>query len=170
MSLDVMTLMYDYGGLLIGFALLVVASLFLPAKIRPYVLTAGLTLIVFRAWQIFNARKKLEEADAQREVLRENHKELQKLLETLRQESDKLQSESEKIKEERDRLRQESAQLDAAGGANIRKKAELDKKVELLLQESKAKEAARATQLSAIEKALALKRQFSSLDEGIAHE
>ena len=170
MSPESMTLIYDYGGLVIGFALLVLASFFLPAKIRLYVLTAGLTLIIFRAWQIYNGRKQLKEADAEREILRDKHQELQQWIEKLRQENDKLHSENESIKKERDRLRQESEMLDETTEENLQKKEELDKKTAQLLQESKQNETTRSKQLSAIEKALALKRQFSNLAGETVHE
>lgn len=170
MSPEILSLIYDYGGLIIGLVLLVLASFFLPAKIRLYVLTAGVTLLIFRAWQIYNGRKQLREADAEREILRDKHRDLQQWIEKLQLENEKLHNENESIKKERDRLRQESQILDDTAEENIRKKEELDKKAEQLLQESREKEAARSKQLSAIEKALALKRQFSNLAGETVHD
>lgn len=170
MSPEFFTFIYDYGGLLIGLVLLVVASLFLPSKIRLYVLTAGLTLFIFRAWQIYNGRKQLKEADAEREILRDKHQDLQQWIETLQLENEKLHNENENIKKEHDRLRQESEVLDETTEENIRKKNELNKKTEQLLQDSEKNESVRAKQLSAIEKAIALKRQYSNLAGETAHE
>lgn len=170
MSPEILSLIYDYGGLVIGFVLLVLASFFLPAKIRLYVLTAGVTLLIFRAWQIYNGRKQLKEADAEREILRSKHQDLQQWIEKLQLENEKLHNENESIKKEHDRLRQESEVLDETTEENTRKKNELDKKAEQLLRESEQNESVRAKQLSAIEKALALKRQYSNLAGETARE
>jgi len=160
-SPETLTLIYDYGGLVIGFIILMVSTFLLPAKIRWYVLTAGLTLIVFRAYQIFDTRKKLKEADAERENLREKHGELEDWLEKLRTENQVLRVEKAGIESERDRLRKESGQLNDTAEANRERKRQLDAESDKLLQQSKAVQDKRDQQISAIDRAIELKRKFA---------
>lgn len=66
----------DYGGLLIGLVLLLVAVSVIPGRAKWYVLTAGLAIIGYEAYLRTRNRKLLAEADKERKVLRERADEL----------------------------------------------------------------------------------------------
>ena len=155
------SLLYDYGGLVIGFAILLLSTQFLPAKIRWYVLTAGLALIVFRGYQIYSARKKLAEADAERETLRAEHKILLQQLDTLQAKTEELRKQKVDIEAQRDRLREESRQLDAASDANLARKQALDARADELLKEGERLQASRDQQIDALTQAARLAKKYA---------
>lgn len=156
-----LSLLYDYGGLVIGFVILLLSTLFLPAKIRWYVLTAGIALIAFRGFQIYNARKKLAEADAEREKLRAEHTTLLQQLNTLQAKTEELRKQKVDIEAQRDRLREESRQLDAASDANLARKQALDARADELLMKSEQLQATRDQQIDALTQAARLAKQYA---------
>lgn len=163
MNFELLSLLYDYGGLVIGFVILVFASFFLlPVKVRWHVLFAGSTLVVFRAYQIYDSRKKLKQADAERNKLRAEHDELESWMKKLEAENERLRAEKKEIEAERNRLRLESERVNAEAEVNITKKQALDKQANEILERHEQNRNARQTQLSAIEKALQLQRQLAA--------
>lgn len=70
MESSVLTVVSDYGGILVGAVLLLLAVSVLPGRIKWYVLTAGLAVLGYEAYMRSVNRKLLKEADAERERLR----------------------------------------------------------------------------------------------------
>ena len=160
-NMEALKFIYNYGGLVIAFVLLLIATYFLPAKVLWYVMTAGLTLIAYRAYQTYSANKKLAEADAEREKLRTKHQELEGMLKTLREQNENLRRDKSDIEAARQRLLEKSQTIDTSTDALLEEKQQLDDEVEKLLQSGNELEAQRQKNLSAIDRAVELGRQFA---------
>ena len=78
MELSTLMMLKDYAGLIVGAILLILASAVLPGRVRWYVLTAGLAVIAYEGYQRYTNRKRLAEADAEREKLRQRAESLDK--------------------------------------------------------------------------------------------
>ena len=161
MNGEILLLIADYGGLVIGAFVLLLATYFLPQNIRWHVLTAGVALLVFRGYQIYSSRQKLKLADAEREKLRAERNQLEDWLGTLQKQSQELQQQKLEIEEKGNQLKQESQSLDISSEEALKRKAELDQQAEQLLQQSQQLKQDRDEQLSAIELALKLNKQLS---------
>ncbi len=70
MNTEYLSLIRDYGALMVGVALLLLAVSVLPGRIKWYVLTAGLAVLGYEAYMRTVQRKLLKEADAERTRLR----------------------------------------------------------------------------------------------------
>lgn len=156
-----LSLIADYGGVVLGLILLIVATTFLPKKIRMYVLTAGITLLIYRTYQIYSARKELAEADATREKLRAEGKELQDRLADMQKEADELREQKIQIEAERDRLKKESEALDTSSNTALAQKKKLDKQADKLLKEGQDMQARRDEQIDALNSAAELAKKFA---------
>lgn len=84
MDMSALSLMKDYGGLVIGLVLLIAAAWVIPGRAKWYVLTAGLAILGYEAYVRTTNRKLLAEADKERDALR-------KRTDALKQRSDDLQ-------------------------------------------------------------------------------
>jgi len=134
----------DYLGLFIGLGFVILATAFLPGRVRWYVFTAGIAVVAFRAYQLWWARGRLKTLDQERKQLqgelqglRDQHIELEEI-------HRKLVTDLEAVKQQRDELlRQREALDDQAGNFNAEKKrldAELEEqkeKAKKLREESK---------------------------------
>ena len=68
--METLQFLQDFGGLIVGALLLIVASMVLPRKVRVYVLTAGLAVIAYGAYQRVTNKRRFREADRRRWVWR----------------------------------------------------------------------------------------------------
>jgi len=152
----------DYFGVAIGLVILIVSSFFLPARIRSHVLTAGLTLIVFRVYQIYTNGKKLEKADKDRDKLRDQHTDLKARLVSMQHETKKLGTRKQEIEKELITLQQQKQLLDKATDADIETKKALDQRTTELLNESKEVVDQRKSQLEALRAVAAFNRKLAS--------
>jgi chromosome segregation ATPase len=153
----------DYGGVMIGLVLLLVATHFLPGKIRMYVLTAGIALLIYRIWQIYSARKELAEADNMREQLRAEGNKLKAQLADLEKEAASLRDKKVEIELERDRLKQASAALDTSSSAALEEKRKLDAAAEALLQQGQDLHARSERQKQALDSAAELAAKYATI-------
>ena len=151
----------DYIGVAIGLLLLIISSIFLPAKIRAHVLTAGLTLIAFRAYQIHSNKKKLKAADEERENLRDQHQELQDRLVERQRETENLRSRKIEIEKELKAVQLEKKALKKDTDADKKTKKELDQRAKKLLIESEEVIAQRNSQLEALRAIAAFNRKLA---------
>jgi prefoldin subunit 5 len=99
-------------GILIGLALLIVASGYLPKKVRLHVLTGGISIALYQIGKNYYFRQKWKEAEDERIRLKEEKKALEAQgkemlneLEQLRQRSDALHEEIAAVKQEKEALR-----------------------------------------------------------------
>jgi len=125
-------------GLLVGLALVLVATWILPARVRWYVLTAGLAVVAFRTYQVISANKRLREADEERERLRGELDDLGKQREQTAEELQKLNNELNEIKTKQNKLAQRAKELDATGNNLVKEKAQFDSDMEELKKEDQA--------------------------------
>ncbi|MEK6749594.1 MAG: hypothetical protein AABY83_10355 [Pseudomonadota bacterium] len=102
-------------GIFIGLAVVVVATLFLPARIRWYVFTAGLAVVLFRAYQVYWANRRLLALDKERTqlrgeltALRARNTELENIHQGLMQELEKIKAERTSLIRQREALDQQS--------------------------------------------------------------
>lgn len=126
MSLELLSILADYSGVILGAVLLGIGSIFIPGEARKYVLTAGIALILFRSWQIYTNRKRLQEADAKREELRDEVRRLNESLDGLREETQTLRQEKARLRARQRELEAERDALDAATDETLRERTELD--------------------------------------------
>lgn len=117
----------DYLGLLIGLGFVILATVFLPARVRWYVFTAGIAVVAFRAYQLWWARGRIQKLDQERKKLqgdlqglRSQHAELEKLhqqltseLEVVRQQRDELVKQREALDENAANFKAETKRLDS---------------------------------------------------------
>lgn len=115
--LSIIAGLQDYLGVIVGFVLLIIACWFLPAKVRWYVLTAGLAIIAYRVFQIAMNKKRLAEADARRKELRGQHEQLKGQLKTTKSELVQLNKELDEVRVQRAKLAQEANDLAQTSGA-----------------------------------------------------
>ena len=102
----------DYLGVIVGALILLVSTFYLPSKIRGYVLTGGLAVLIYRTWQIYTTRGKLEKLDKERDELREQHKLLSQRADALAAEQIKLREEKDALLKKVSELKKEKAALD----------------------------------------------------------
>jgi chromosome segregation ATPase len=137
----------DYGELAIGAAFLLVAASVLPSGIKRYVLTAGLAVLGYMAYQRFSNRGRMADTDAERDRLRETAEVYQARGAELAKKVEALDADLERKKAAADELDRERAQLQAAGGNVAGRLAELNRESDLVLAdiESRRKEREEAT-------------------------
>jgi chromosome segregation ATPase len=134
----------DYLGLLIGLGFVILATVFLPARVRWYVFTAGIAVVAFRAYQLWWARGRLKELDQERKQLqgelqglRNQHAELEKVHQQLTSELEVIRQQRDELVKQREALDENAANFDA-------EKKRLDS--ELATQQEKAKKLREDTQ------------------------
>lgn len=125
-------------GLVVGLALVLVATWILPTRVRWYVLTAGLAVVAFRTYQVISANKRLREADEERERLRGELDDLGKQRKQMTEELQKLNNELNEIKTKQNKLAQRAKKLAATGNSIAAEKAQLDSDMEELKKEDQA--------------------------------
>lgn len=108
---DLIDIWTNYGGVIIGFGIVIVATFLLPAKIRWYVFTAGMGILIFRTWQIYSTGKKFEAWDKKDGELREAFKGLKKEGKVLVTQLNEQRKQLDSIKTEKVQLEQEAASL-----------------------------------------------------------
>jgi|GEM_PF-3398255 len=128
----------NYAGVIIGAIILLISVWFLPAKIRAYVLTGGLAVLVYRAWQIYTTTGRLQELDAEREQLRRDRDELVKKAEGLEQQQIEIKKERDAIIATVVELKKEKKQLDGNSDELEKNKKNIDKKIDKLLKDHDA--------------------------------
>ena len=165
--LDWLQLLQDFGGLAVGAVLLVVASFLLPPKARCFVLTAGFAILFYEGIQQVRNRKRLEEADKEREVLRDKANELDAERAALAKRVAELSEQLVVIKERKVKLDNSAMDMEKRGKTISEKKRKLDKEKEILtkennelLEESESSEGA----LAQIERARAAFRRMENAD------
>ena len=134
--IDILHFIQGYGALVIGAGLLIVASFVLPAGLRKYVWTAGLTILIYRFFQIRSANKLFQKADKERDKLRG---ELDNLLQTRKKllaENEQLRKQLAKVHGDAKDLINKSNQLDAKSSDFAKRKADLDSSIEKKLAET----------------------------------
>jgi len=131
----VLTFILEHLGLLLGLGFVLVATAILPGRLRWYVLSAGLAVIAFRAYQLVSADKRLKKADEER-------KELQETLQGLNGQRGQLQSELlllnnqlQAVKADQSTLVKRRSALKESGDDIALEKHRLDEKAALALQQ-----------------------------------
>lgn len=130
-----LTFILEHLGLLLGLGFVLVATAILPGRLRWYVLSAGLAVIAFRAYQLVSADKRLKKADEER-------KELQETLQGLNGQRGQLQSELlllnnqlQAVKADQSTLVKRRSALKESGDDIALEKHRLDEKAALALQQ-----------------------------------
>lgn len=152
----------DYLGVVVGLILLIVSSLFLPGKIRLHVLTAGLSLIAYRTFQIYSNKKKLAEADIEREELRGIHEELKVRMKGMQDETEDLRERKIEIENELIDLKNQKEALTSSTEEHLNQKKELDQRTEKLLNETPVVVDKRKSQLEALRAISEFNRKISN--------
>jgi F0F1-type ATP synthase membrane subunit b/b' len=123
-------LLTEEPGLFIGLGFVIVATLLLPARVRWYVFTAGMAVIVFRAYQIFWARGRIQKLDKEREQLRNELKGLRERHTELENTHQQLAAKLTEIKQQRDELIKQRQALDESAATYDAEKQRLDAELE----------------------------------------
>lgn len=137
---DILTAKFilDNLGLVIGLALVIVATALLPSRIRWYVLTAGLAVVAFRTYQLISANKRLREADEERERLRGELDDLSEQRNKMKKDLQNMNDELNKIKTRQNKLGLRAKELASTGDNLAAEKAQLDNDIEELKKEDQA--------------------------------
>lgn len=120
-------------GLLIGLALLIWGSFYLPKKVRRHVLTGGISIIIYQLGKNYYFRKQYAEAEEERIRLKQEKEELEKKGKELLDDLKGLKSRSVEIKEESAALEEEKIRLREADDFNPN---EFDERIATLKEES----------------------------------
>jgi len=125
-------------GLVVGFFLVLAATAILPARVRWYVLTAGLAVVAFRTYQVISANKRLREADEERKRLRGDLDDLDKQRKQMAKELQDLNNELNEIKTKQSELARQAEELAADGDSLAAEKAQLDSETQELANKDRA--------------------------------
>ena len=125
-------------GLVVGFFLVLAATWVLPARVRWYVLTAGLAVVAFRTYQVISANKRLREADEERKRLRGDLDDLDKQRKQMAKELQDLNNELNEIKTKQSELARQAEELAADGDSLAAEKAQLDSETQELANKDRA--------------------------------
>ncbi len=154
--MEILQFLQDFGGLIVGALLLITASLVLPGKVRVYVLTAGLAVIAYEAYQRVVNRRRLREADQERKWLQKKAGELEQRGEELAAKVEELNKKLTNMQTEKEKLEQQAGALNVRGEELASKKEQLDRETKALLEEIGSRENA----LVSIEETCALLREL----------
>ena len=121
-----------------GFFLVLAATAILPARVRWYVLTAGLAVVAFRTYQVISANKRLREADEERKRLRGDLDDLDKQRKQMAKELQDLNNELNEIKTKQSELARQAEELAADGDSLAAEKAQLDSETQELANKDRA--------------------------------
>lgn len=127
----------DYLGLLIGLGFVILATVFLPARVRWYVFTAGIAVVAFRAYQLWWARGRLKELDQERKQLQGDLQDLRSQHDELEKLHQQLTTELEEVRQQRDELVKQREALDENAANFEAEKKRLDTKLETQQQKAK---------------------------------
>jgi len=125
-EINLIIILKDYTGVIVGSILLLIATSILPGRIRWYVLTAGLAVIAFRGFQIWNNKKRLKEADAKREELLKTLHDLESQRTEMTTELHTLNKELSEIKTQQNSLAKQASTLSATSSGLATEKSDLD--------------------------------------------
>lgn len=159
--MDALTFLADFGGIILGAVLLGVATVFLPAKARSYVLTGGIAVLVFRSYQVLTNRRRLAAADAKRRELREEAGRLEGDLQDLRAGTEDLRRRKREVEENLESLRVRKAELEADANATEEKRRELNDDMQRLEQQRAELAERRRAQQEALNRAAELARRYA---------
>lgn len=154
--MDILEFLHDFGGLIVGALLLVGASMVLPRKVRVYVLTAGVAVIAYEAYLRVTNKRRLREADQERESLRARADVLEQRGHELAAKVEELNKKLVGMQAEKEKLDQQAGALNTRGEELARKKEQLDRETETLLKDIGNRENA----LSSIEETRVLLREL----------
>ncbi|MCY0965969.1 hypothetical protein [Parathalassolituus penaei] len=101
MDMHVTIWLIDNLDLLLGFALLLLACLWLPAGVRWQVLTLGVALLAIQWWQKSRASERMAALDAQRQTLRQQLQKLDEQVARLEEGNARLEARRQQLDEER---------------------------------------------------------------------
>lgn len=124
-------------GLLIGLALLIVASFYLPKKVRIHVLTAGISIILYQIGKNYYFRKQYAETEEERIRLKAEKAELEAQGKTLLEELTGLKEQSRALDKEIADLREEKERLRSSDNFDPN---EFDDRINTLREESQTLE------------------------------
>lgn len=120
-------------GLLIGLALLIWGSSYLPKKVRRHVLTGGISIIIYQLGKNYYFRQQYAEAEKERDRLKQEKKELEAKGKSLLEDLQALKNRSTEINNERIALEEEKNRLREADNFEPE---EFDERIATLKQES----------------------------------
>ncbi len=126
---ELLSILHDYGGVLVGLALLIVAVSVLPSRIRWYVLTAGLGILGYEAYVRWRSKKLLAEADGERRQLEKRASELDARAAGLAQEVARLNEELAKNQAVARELAGRAEDLEGRGAALSEQRQRLDDQI-----------------------------------------
>lgn len=126
MDASVLSLVKDYGGLLIGLVFLFAAVSVIPGRAKWYVLTAGLAILGYEAYLRTRNRKLMAEADEERKGLRIRADELSRRSAELENTVTKLNQQLAENKAKLLALNKETDELALHGEDILQRKAQLD--------------------------------------------
>lgn len=137
MDTGVISLVNDYGGLVVGVILLLLAVSVLPGRIKWYVLTAGLAVLGYEVYLRTVNRKMLKEADAERERLRGELAQLDSRRKELESTVGELNKKLIELNSRKGELDKQREALQAQGDDLSERKQMLDRETDRLVGESK---------------------------------
>ncbi|MBN1480801.1 hypothetical protein JXA70_11050 [candidate division KSB1 bacterium] len=132
--METLQFLQDFGGLIVGVLLLIVASMVLPGKVRVYVLTAGLAVIAYEAYQRITNKKRMQEADRERERLQQRAGELEQRGKELAAKVEELNKKLSGMQAEKEKLDQQAGALNARGAELAKEKDRLERETEAVLK------------------------------------
>lgn len=137
MEINLLSMVSDYGGLIVGVAFLVAAVAVLPGRIKWYVLTAGLAVLGYEAYMRTINRKLLTEADAERVRLRGELAKLDGRRSELETSVKELNGKLAELNERHAALNREREALAQSGGELLQRKQQLDSEAAKIAAESR---------------------------------
>lgn len=139
--MDYLNLLLDYGGVLIGFVILVIAVYLLPSSVRWYVASAGIAVLGFRIWQIYTTKEKFKAWDEKQQKLTQDFTELKAERDKLSTEVNELSEQLVGLEQKRDTLQQQSDELAQQGDALATESQKLKQKVQEATEAAKQTDA-----------------------------
>ncbi|MBC3767513.1 hypothetical protein [Neptunicella marina] len=153
----------DYTGVLIGFIVLLAAVFLLPSGIRSHVLTAGVSLLLFRTWQIYSNKHKLAKADQKWAEIKQQQKQLQQQRDKLVKQTEQLRQEQIQIERQVKDLKQQQQKLETESQQHSEEKQQLDKQLSELLKQDQSKQQQRQQTLATLRDIAAANRQLNNI-------
>jgi septal ring factor EnvC (AmiA/AmiB activator) len=117
-------------GFFIGLAFVIAATFFLPARVRWYVFSAGIGVVIYRGYQLFWARGRIKKLDEERKQLQGQLEDLRGRNTELENTYKNLSGELKQIKLERDELIKQRSALDESSANFEAEKQRLDAQLE----------------------------------------
>lgn len=137
MDTEIMLVVKDYGGLVVGLVLLLLAVSVLPGRAKWYVLTAGLAVLGYEAYMRTVNRRMLKEADAERNRLRGELAQLDGQRLALERRVSELNAQLVELNSRLIALTRQKEALQGEGEALAAQKQQLDRDSEQLLARSR---------------------------------